>query len=54
MEKLLTIAPCTTNKEKAGANAQRPTPGWVLLFLKKVHIKDLFNFLNGCLLIISI
>ena len=32
MEKLLIIATCTTEKGKAGANAQRPTPSVGALF----------------------
>ena len=46
MEKLLTCAASTTEKGKAGANAQKPTPGVddFFFFEKKVPIKDLFNF----------
>ena len=50
MEKLLTIAGCTTEKGKADANAQRPTHGvgnfYITGISKKVPIKDLFNFLE--------
>ena len=33
--KLLTTAACTTEKGKAGANAQRPTPGLGHFFVKE-------------------
>ena len=35
MEKLLTTAACITEKGKASANAQRPTPGVSVFFLKE-------------------
>ena len=56
MEKLLTTAACATEKGKAGANAQKPTPGaGDFFFLKEdAYNKDLFNFFRGCLLITPI
>ena len=43
MEKLPTIAACTTEKGKAGAYTQRPTPGVddFFFFSKKVPLKKI-------------